>query len=110
YIPVLLIVTLAFGWGAGTLALSLSALIAAWFYTRDGMLGSVDVALLCQYVTVGATMVWICHALRRSVVPNAAPLERLNVTNQLLVDRESALTSASAAAEAAKEAAEQANT
>lgn len=110
YIPVLLIVTLAFGWGAGTLALALSALIAAWFYTRDGMLGSVDVALLCQYGTVGAIMVWICHTLRRSVVQNEATLERLNVTNQVLVDRESALTSASAAAEAAKEAAEQANT
>ena len=110
YIPVLLVVTLAFGWGAGTLALSLSTLIAAWFYTRDGILGGVDVALLCQYVTVGATMVWICHALRRSVVQNEATLERLNAANHILVDRESALTSANAAAEAAKEAAEQANT
>jgi signal transduction histidine kinase/DNA-binding response OmpR family regulator len=110
YIPVLLIVTLAFGWGAGTLALSLSTVIAASFYTRDGILGGVDVALLCQYVTVGATMVWICHALRRSVVQNEATLERLNVANHILVDREVALTDAHAAAEAAKEAAEQANT
>jgi signal transduction histidine kinase/CheY-like chemotaxis protein len=109
YIPVLLIVTLAFGWGAGTLALFLSTLIAAWFYTRDGMLGSVDVALLCQYVTVGATMVWICHALRRSVVQNEATLERLDAANHVLVDRETALTDANLAAEAAKEAAEQAN-
>ncbi|MCJ2125215.1 response regulator [Methylobacterium sp. J-077] len=110
YIPVLMVVTLAFGWGAGTLALSLSTLIAAWFYTRDGILGGVDVALLGQYVTVGATMVWICHALRRSVVQNEATLERLNAANHVLVDREAALTSANAAAEAAKEAAEQANT
>ncbi|MCJ2060178.1 response regulator [Methylobacterium sp. J-048] len=110
YIPVLLVVTLAFGWGAGTLALSLSTLIAAWFYTRDGILGGVDVALLCQYVTVGATMVWICHALRRSVVQNEATLEQLNGANHVLVEREAALTSANAAAEAAKEAAEQANT
>lgn len=110
YIPVLLAVTLAFGWGAGTLALSLSTLIAAWFYTRDGMLGGVDVALLCQYVMVGATMVWICHTLRRSVVQNEATLEQLNAANHILVDREAALTSANAAAEAAKEAAEQANT
>ena len=109
YIPVLLVVTLAFGWGAGTFALTLSTLIAAWFYTRDGMLGSVDVALLCQYVTVGATMVWICHALRRSVVQNEATLERLNATNHILVDRETALTDANAVAEAAKEGAEQAN-
>jgi signal transduction histidine kinase/CheY-like chemotaxis protein len=110
YIPVLLVVSLAFGWRAGTLALSLSAVIAAWFYTRDGMLDGIDGALLCQYVTVGATMVWICHALRRSVVQNEATLERLNAANRILVDREAALTSANAAAEAAKEAAEQAST
>ena len=109
YIPVLLIVSLAFGWGAGTLALALSTLIATWFYTRDGMLGGVDVALLCQYAVVGATMVWICHALRRSVVQNEATMERLNAANHVLVDRDAALTSANAAAEAAKEAAEQAN-
>ncbi|KQP40271.1 hypothetical protein ASF49_20970 [Methylobacterium sp. Leaf104] len=109
YIPVLLVVTLAFGWSAGTMALSLSTLIAAWFYTRDGMLGSVDVALLCQYATVGATMVWICHALRRSVVQNEATLERLNAANHVLVDRETALTDANAVAKTAKEAAEQAN-
>ena len=110
YIPVLLVVTLVFGWGAGTLALSLSTLIAAWFYTRDGILGGVDVALLCQYVTVGATMVWICHALRRSVVQNETTMARLNAANHILVDREAALIDANAAAEAAKEAAEQANT
>lgn len=110
YIPVLLVVSLAFGWDAGALALSLSTVIAAWFYTRDGILGGVDVALLCQYVTVGATMVWICHALRRSVVKNEATLERLNAANHILVDRETALTSANAAAEAAKGAAELANT
>lgn len=109
YIPVLLVVSLAFSWGAGTLALSLSTLIAAWFYTRDGTLDGVDLALLCQYVTVGATMVWICHALRRSVVQNEATLERLNAANQVLIDREVALTSANALAEASKEAAEQAN-
>jgi signal transduction histidine kinase len=109
YIPVLLVVTLAFGWSAGTMALFLSTLIAAWFYTRDGMLGSVDVALLCQYATVGATMVWICHALRRSVAQNEATLERLNAANHVLVDRETALTDANAVAKAAKEAAEQAN-
>ncbi|MCJ2015142.1 response regulator [Methylobacterium sp. J-076] len=110
YIPVLLVVSLAFGWRTGALALSLSTLIAAWFYMRDGMLNGVDVALLCQYVTVGTTMVWICHALRRSVVQNEATLERLNAANHILVDREAALTSANAAAEAAKEAAELANT
>lgn len=109
YIPVLLVVSLAFGSGAGTLALSLSTLIAAWFYTRDGSLDGVDVALLGQYVLVGATMVWICHALRRSVAQNEATLERLNAANHILVDRETALTSANAAAEAAKEAAELAN-
>ncbi|KQP62444.1 hypothetical protein ASF41_07475 [Methylobacterium sp. Leaf111] len=110
YIPVLLVVSLAFGWRAGALALFLSTLIATWFYTRDGVLGGVDVALLGQYLLVGATMVWICHALRRSVAQNEATLERLNTANHVLVDREAALTSANAAAEAAKEAAELANT
>jgi signal transduction histidine kinase/DNA-binding response OmpR family regulator len=110
YVPVLLVVSLAFGWGAGTLALSLSTLIAAWFYTHDGSLDGVDVALLCQYALVGATMVCICHTLRRSVVQNEATLERLNAANSILVERETALTSANAAAEAAKETAELANT
>src|SRR4051812_47674504 len=66
YVPVLLVASLAFGRGAGTLTLVLSTLIAAWFYTRDGSLGGIDVSLLCQYALVGTIMVWVCHALRRS--------------------------------------------
>ncbi|MCJ2067713.1 response regulator [Methylobacterium sp. J-030] len=110
YIPVLLLASLAFGWGPGTLALSLSTLIAAWFYTQDGILDGVDAALLCQYTLVGATIVCICHTLRRSVAQNQATLGRLHTANHILVDRETALTRANATAEAAKEAAEQANT
>lgn len=110
YIPVLLVASLAFGWSAGTLTLALSTLIATWFYSQDGSLSGIDVSLLCQYALVGGGMVWICHALRRSVVQNEATLERLNGANHILLDREAALTEANARAEAAKEAAEQANT
>ncbi|MCJ2131317.1 response regulator [Methylobacterium sp. E-045] len=109
YIPVLLAASLAFGWGAGTLTLSLSTLIATWFYTRDGSLSGVDISLLCQYVLVGTVMVWICDALRRSVVQNEATLERLNGANRILVSNQEALTDANARAEAAKDVAEQAN-
>ena len=110
YIPVLLAVSLAFGWRAGTLTLALSTGIATWFYTRDGMLSGVEVSLLGQYALVAAIMVWICDALRRSVIQNEATLERLNAANRFLVEREAALTDAKAEAEAAREAAEAANT
>ncbi|WP_244032722.1 hybrid sensor histidine kinase/response regulator [Methylobacterium sp. E-016] len=107
YIPVLLAVSLAFGRGAGTLVLTLSTLIATWFYTRDGSLDGVDVSLLCQYVLIGAVMIWICDSLRRSVVQNEATLERLDGANRTLVSNQSELTAANARAEAAKEAAEE---
>ena len=110
FIPVLLVASLAFGRGPGTVSLALSTLIATWFYTRDGSLGGVDVSLLCQYAAVGGVMVLICHALRRSVVENEATLERLAGANRILVERETALVDANATAEAAKEAAEAANT
>ncbi|MDX7951542.1 response regulator [Lichenihabitans sp. Uapishka_5] len=109
YIPVLLAVSLAFGWGCGTLTLVLSGLAAAWFYTRDGSLSHVEASWLCQYVLIGAGMVWICHALRRSIVQNEATLKRLNQANRVLVDNEAALNEAHARTEAAKQAAEQAN-
>ena len=109
YIPVLLVVGLAFGWGPGTLTLTLSTLVAAWFYTRDGSLSGVDFSLLGQYVLIGAGMVWICDALRRSVVANESTLERLAGANRTLANNQAALTDANARAEAAKDAAEAAN-
>ncbi len=42
YIPVLLAVSLAFGWSAGTLTLGLSTAIAAWFYVQDGRLSGIE--------------------------------------------------------------------
>ena len=107
YIPVLLAVSLAFGRGAGVLVLTLSTLIATWFYTRDGSLDGIDVSLLCQYALVGTIMIWICDSLRRSVVQNEATLERLDGANRTLVSNQSELTAANARAEAAKEAAEE---
>ena len=109
YIPVLLAVSLGFGWGAGTLTLVLSTAIAAWFYLQDGRLSGIEVSLLAQYVAVAAVMVWICHSLRRSIVMNEATLERLNASNRVLVENQAALAEANAGAEAAKAIAEQAN-
>ncbi|WP_267425913.1 response regulator [Methylobacterium sp. GC_Met_2] len=107
YIPVLLAVSLAFGRGAGVLTLALSTGIATWFYTRDGSLSGVDLSLLCQYAAVGAIMIWICDALRRSVARNDATLESLDAANRILVGNQAELTQANARAEAAKEAAEE---
>ena len=107
YIPVLLAVSLAFGRGTGLLTLALSTGIATWFYTRDGSLSGVDLSLLCQYAVVGAIMVWICDALRRSVVRNEATLRSLDAANQVLVGNQAELKEANSRAEAAKEAAEE---
>ncbi|SFM86867.1 hypothetical protein SAMN05192568_10684 [Methylobacterium pseudosasicola] len=85
YIPVLLAVSLPFGRGAGLLTLALSTGIATWFQPRDGSLSGVDLSLLCQYAAVGAVMIWICDALRRSVVRNEATLESLDAANRVLV-------------------------
>ena len=109
YIPVLLVVSLAFGWSAGALTLVVSTCIAAWFYARDGVLTGAEFFLLFQYAVVGVVMVWVCHALRRSTLQNEATLERLNAANRILVEKQAALNEANAAAQAAKEAAEQAN-
>ncbi len=109
YIPVLLLVSLALGWDAGALTLAVSAAVAGWFYTRDGVLTGAEVFLLVQYAGVGAVMVWVCHALRRSILRNEATLQRLNEANRVLVENEAALNDANAMAEAAREASEQAN-
>ncbi len=109
YIPVLLAVSLAFGWGAGTLTLVLSTLIATWFYGQDGALSGIDFSLLAQYALVGAFMVAICNALRRSVTQNEVMLTRLDGANRILAGNQAALTDANARAEAAKDAAVQAN-
>lgn len=109
FIPVLLAVSLAFGWTAGTLTLTLSTAIAAWFYVQDGRLSGIEVSLLVQYVVVAGVMVWICHSLRRSIVMNEATLERLNESNRILVENQAALSEANGRAEAAKDLAEHAN-
>ncbi|MDX7951369.1 response regulator [Lichenihabitans sp. Uapishka_5] len=110
FIPVLLVASLAVGWGPGVLSLALSTAIAAWFYDADGTLSGAEVFLLCQYVAVGGVLVWICHALRRAIVQNEVTLDRLNAANGVLVENQAALTQANEAAETAREAAEQANT
>ena len=109
YIPVLLAVSLGFGWGAGVVTLILSTAIAAWFYMQDGRLSGVEVSLLTQYGALAAVMVWICHSLRNSIILNEATLERLNVSNRVLVQNQAALAEANAGAEVARGLAEQAN-
>ena len=109
YVPVLLVVSLAVGWKPGAMTLVLSAGIAGWFFTRDGTLSGAEVLLLIQYAVVGTIMVWICHALRRSIFQNEATLERLNEANCILVQKQAALNHANAEAQAAREIAEQAN-
>ncbi len=109
YIPVLLVVSLAFGWEEGSLTLALSAGIAGWFYTRDGALSGAEAFLIAQYAAVGIAMLWICHALRRSILRNEATLERLGEANDVLVEKQAALNAANADAQAAREAAEGAN-
>ncbi len=112
YIPVLLVVSIAVGWQAGAVSVVLSTAIAAWFFaSANGLptLNGAQVFLLAQYAAVGTVMVWICDALRRSILQNEATLERFNEANRILVDNQAALSDANAEARAAKEAAEQAN-
>ncbi len=52
-------------------------------------------------------MIWICEALRRSVVRNEATRESLDAANRILVGKQAELTDANARAEAAREAAEE---
>ena len=109
FIPVLLAVGLAVGSGPGILSLALSIVIAAWFYGMTGALTGAEVFLLVQYTVIGTAILWICHALRRSIIQNEATLERLNEANRTLVQNQTALRDATAQATAAKDAAEQAN-
>ena len=112
YVPVLLVVSIAVGWEAGAVSVVLSTVIAAWFFaSANGLpaLNGAQLFLLAQYAAVGTVMVWICDALRRSILQNEATLERFNEANRILVDNQAALGNANAEAKAAKEAAEQAN-
>ena len=109
FIPVLLVVSLALGWGPGSLCLALSTVIAAWFYMADGLLSGAEIFLMVQYGIVGACLVWICDALRRSILQNERTLERLNEANQSLITNQAALAEANASAQAARDVAEQAN-
>ncbi len=52
-------------------------------------------------------MIWICEALRRSVVRNEATRESLDAANRILVGKQAELTDANARAEAARDAAEE---
>jgi signal transduction histidine kinase/CheY-like chemotaxis protein len=112
YLPLVFLVTLALGRGPGSVAVGFSFLAAAWFFRRsDGTLslGTGQVVALAQYVVVGSAMVWVCDALRRTMVEREETLGRLDAANAGLNAGKAELEDARRDAEAAREAAEDAN-
>ena len=112
YLPIVFLVALALGRGPGVLAMAASLLAAAWFFRRsDDTVGldSGQVVALVQYLVVGLAMVWVCDALRRSMVEREEVLGRIDAANAGLRASQAALEDARRDAEAAREAAEDAN-
>lgn len=112
YLPLVFLTALAMGRGPGGVAVATSLVAAAWFFGRsDGTfsLGPGQVIALAQYVVVGASMVWICDALRRTMVEREETLRNIDAANARLRTSQAALEDARRDAEAARESAEDAN-
>ena len=119
YMPIVVFVSIAFGWGPGVVTTILSEIFATWFFGRtdSGFALSVgQIVALAQYLVVAAIMVIVCDALRRAMIDNETTLVRLDSSNRTLREREASLEAATAdaetakaEAEAAREAAEDAN-
>ena len=112
YLPIVFLVALALGRGPGALAVAASLLAAAWFFRRSDDTVALDfgqVVALAQYLAVGLVMVWVCDALRRSMVEREEVLGRIDAANAGLRASQAALEDARRDAEAAREAAEDAN-
>ncbi|MCJ2009533.1 hybrid sensor histidine kinase/response regulator [Methylobacterium sp. J-092] len=112
YLPIVFLVALALGRGPGVLAVAASLLAAAWFFRRsDDTVGlnPGQIVALAQYLVVGLGMVWVCDALRRSMVEREEVLGRIDAANAGLRASQAALEDARRDAEAAREAAEDAN-
>ena len=119
YMPVVVFVTIAFGWGPGGLTTLLSELFAAYFFGRSDSGFALTVGqgvALAQYLVVAGIMVLVCDALRGAIIDNETTLVRLDGANRSLREREASLEAANndaeaakADAEAAREAAEDAN-
>ncbi|MCJ2015559.1 hybrid sensor histidine kinase/response regulator [Methylobacterium sp. J-076] len=112
YLPLVFLVTLALGRGPGAVAVGFSLAAAAWFFRRsDGTVSFSpgQVIALVQYLVVGGAMVWVCDALRRTMVEREETLGRLDAANASLRAGRAELEDARRDAEAAREAAEDAN-
>ncbi|MCJ2107687.1 response regulator [Methylobacterium sp. E-041] len=112
YLPIVFLVALALGRGPGVLAVASSLLAAAWFFQRSDHavgLNPGQVVALAQYLVVGLAMVWVCDALRRSMIEREEVLGRIDAANAGLRASQAALEDSRRDAEAAREAAEDAN-
>ena len=112
YLPLVFLVTLALGRGPGAVAVGFSLAAAAWFFRRsDGTVSFSpgQVVALVQYLVVGGAMVWVCDALRRTMVEREETLGRLDAANASLRAGRAELEDARRDAEAAREAAEDAD-
>jgi signal transduction histidine kinase/CheY-like chemotaxis protein len=112
YLPLVFLAALALGRGPGAVAVAVSLLAAAWFFRRSEGAPSFNpgqVIALVQYIVVGGAMVWICHALRRTMVEREETLRHLDAANADLRAGKAELEDARRDAEAAREAAEDAN-
>ena len=112
YLPVIFLVGLAFGGGAGAVATFASAVAAASFFTgpEQGwtLTGPQQIAIV-EFLIVCGAMIMVCAAVRTVILDNEATLLNLSRANAALNERELTLAAAKQEAEAAREAAEAAN-
>ena len=137
YMPIILFVSVAVGWGPGLVGVGLSTVLAAGFFigsngaaplstvfatgfsvsaTGVATLSLGQVVALFQYVVIGVIMVFVSDALRRAIIDNEITLTRLDEANRALFGSQASLKAAMvdteaarAEAEAAREAAEASN-
>ena len=79
YLPIVFLVSMAFGRRAGLLGLVLSAVLAGSFFDRRDpglQLTLAQIIAIVEYLIVAGSMVAVCTALRRLMADNAAAMER----------------------------------
>ncbi len=84
YLPVVFLLAVAFGERAGVLAIALSCVAAASFFSHPGpalwQLTGPQWIAVCEYLIVGAVMIRVCGALRKVIHVNEAAVERLRAS------------------------------
>ena len=107
YLPVIFLVSIAFGRGPGLLGTILSALAAASFFTGPekgwALSPQQDVAVV-EFLAVCGAMVMVCGAIRKVIVENEATLVRLGESQATLAAAKQESDDARDAAEAANRA------